>query len=151
MVFRQVVATVLFISGLVLLHFWLMDVGFPDRPGMVLLGFFLGVITYSYVMIGLTFRWRKDFLYHGIWEKLPLLTLSLAVVSFILFVFTFVHFYNNGVDSPFVFLLGIVCFVFVYFLFMLALVHLFSEKKERVVHRAYLIAIIPIVLALFVF
>lgn len=146
----QVGATVILICSLVFLHFRLSAVGMLDGSVLLLLGFFIGVITYCYVMVGLAFAGRKDLLEHPIWRKMPLLTLGLAVVSFILFVFLFMYFYNNDLGNPFVFLLGIVYFVIVYFLFILAMVYFFSEQKEKVVHRTYFIAILLVVLAFFV-
>lgn len=149
-VWLQIGATVIFVCSLVFLHLRLSAVGVMDGSILLLLGFFVGVITYCYVMVGLAFMARKEFLKHPIWRKLPFLTLSLAVVSFVLFIFLFVHFYNNGLDSPFVFLLGIVYFVIVYFLFVLSMVYFLSEQKEKVVHRAYFIALVPVVLSFFI-
>lgn len=144
----QIVATVIFIISLICLHIYLDTYGLIENPTymlFVIIGLMLIIITYSYIMISLVITKNKAILEHSIWWKLPFISLTISIVSFIGFIFLFNAGLFEGRLSNLVILFIIAFFIFVYFIFVLAIVYTFSTDKEKVVHRAYGIACIPLI------
>ncbi|MEI3614915.1 hypothetical protein [Pseudogracilibacillus sp. SO30301A] len=149
--FVQIIISILFLAKLIVLDYLLNRYGLPQNPtGMLYLsiGLIFIVISYFYVFTHLLFRKNTSLLKHKLWNKLPFFAFIISFLSFLGFIISFNILFNMFEIWNILLLFIIIYFLILYFVFILSIVHRFSSEKNKIIHYAYVWALIPIIIIL---